>query len=369
MSPLPSEFPRRVLLAVVGLTPQVVTETMWALARRQVPAFVPTEVQIVATAAGCRLAELALVRQRRLAALAAELGVPAPDLRVWPVERGGTPVEDLQTVEDHTALADLLLARLRVLTHDPSTAVHVSLAGGRKTMSFLAGYVLSLLAREQDRLSHVLVSPPFEGHPEFFWPSPASRPLLPVGGGSPLEPSQAEVALVEVPFVRLRDELPADLLATARPFAEAVAAAQVALAAPPSLTIELLPPGARAGEFRLPLAPVQLAFLLVLARRRAAGDGAVSWRELAAGEVLHAYAELFGREGSGFERLAAALARGVEPGWFQERKARHDKLVVRALGRRAGPYRLEPVGQRPVTRWRLALPPERITICKEASGP
>ena len=32
--------------------------------------------------------------------------------------------------------------------------MHVSIAGGRKTRGFLAGYTLSLLGRPQDRLSH-----------------------------------------------------------------------------------------------------------------------------------------------------------------------------------------------------------------------
>jgi CRISPR-associated protein (TIGR02584 family) len=33
----------------------------------------------------------------------------------------------------------------------------MSIAGGRKTMGFYAGYALSLYGRAQDRMSHVLV--------------------------------------------------------------------------------------------------------------------------------------------------------------------------------------------------------------------
>ena len=41
----PSEYTKRILLAVSGLTPQIVTETIYALAMRVEDPFVPTEVK------------------------------------------------------------------------------------------------------------------------------------------------------------------------------------------------------------------------------------------------------------------------------------------------------------------------------------
>ena len=38
----PAAYGRRILVAVTGLSPQVVTETLYALAVLQQPAFVPT---------------------------------------------------------------------------------------------------------------------------------------------------------------------------------------------------------------------------------------------------------------------------------------------------------------------------------------
>ncbi len=41
-------------------------------------------------------------------------------------------------------------------------------------MGLFLGIAFQLFARPQDRLSHVLVSPPdLEGHPEFYYPPPA----------------------------------------------------------------------------------------------------------------------------------------------------------------------------------------------------
>jgi CRISPR-associated protein (TIGR02584 family) len=57
----PTGFPRRILLAVTGLTPQVVTETLYALAVRREPAFVPTEVVLLTTAEGAERARLSLL--------------------------------------------------------------------------------------------------------------------------------------------------------------------------------------------------------------------------------------------------------------------------------------------------------------------
>lgn len=64
--------------------------------------------------------------------------------------------------------ADAIVELVRRCTQDDQTALHVSIAGGRKTMGFFMGYALSLYGRPQDRLSHVLVSAPFESNHDFY---------------------------------------------------------------------------------------------------------------------------------------------------------------------------------------------------------
>ena len=54
-------FPRRILLAVTGLTPQVVTETLYALAVERQPPFIPTEIHLLTTAEGAEAARLGLL--------------------------------------------------------------------------------------------------------------------------------------------------------------------------------------------------------------------------------------------------------------------------------------------------------------------
>lgn len=48
-------FRRRVLLAVTGLTPQIITETIHALAVQSSPSWVPTEIQVITTTWGADL--------------------------------------------------------------------------------------------------------------------------------------------------------------------------------------------------------------------------------------------------------------------------------------------------------------------------
>src|SRR2546427_12173331 len=57
----PQTFPRRLLLAVTGLSPQVVTETLYALTQKVSPAFVPTEIHLLTTAEGAERARLTLL--------------------------------------------------------------------------------------------------------------------------------------------------------------------------------------------------------------------------------------------------------------------------------------------------------------------
>src|SRR5947209_15251583 len=59
----PDSFPRRILLAVTGLSPQVVTETVYALTRIE-PAFVPTEVHLLTTGEGAERAKLTLLSEK-----------------------------------------------------------------------------------------------------------------------------------------------------------------------------------------------------------------------------------------------------------------------------------------------------------------
>lgn len=367
----PTAFPRRVLLAVTGLTPQVVTEAVYALAVQGAPRFVPTEVAILTTAEGAERARLTLLstepgwfrrlcRDHGLNGIAFDKGSICA---LGPV--GGGALDDIRSAEDNAVVADAITEAVRSYTADPACALHVSMAGGRKTMGFFAGYALSMYGRPQDRLSHVLVEPAFEAHPEFYYPTPESRIIYTQDRQSrPLDTRKAVVTLADIPFVRLRHGLPEALLQGHATFMAAVAAVQQALA-PPELLIWPNTRQAFAGGVLLPLVPVQFAWLLWFARRRLKGGdhgGAVHWRDADAEDFLQLYGDVADATGAGIARVRAALSDGMGKDYFEEKNSRHNKLVRQVLGPAAEAYLIRPTGRRPHTRFGLGLPPEAIRI-------
>lgn len=57
----PAGFPERILLALCGLSPQVVTETLYALVFLRTPPFIPTRIEILTTGEGRQRALLQLL--------------------------------------------------------------------------------------------------------------------------------------------------------------------------------------------------------------------------------------------------------------------------------------------------------------------
>jgi CRISPR-associated protein (TIGR02584 family) len=293
----PEKWPRRVLLVATGLSPQIVTETLYALAVHSGPAWMPSEIQIVTTQRGAENARDTLLsddpgwfhRLRKDYRLP-EIAFGNKNIYVI-TGSDGTPLEDILTDADNLAVADCITEHVREITADSSASLHVSISGGRKTMSFYVGYALSLFGRAQDRLSHVLVSAPFESLPEFFYPTPGTR-LIRDGSGQMLDAKDARVHLGDIPFVRLRDGLPKDLLGRHVRFSEAINEAQKTL---PPLALRL-DPGTRtviAGGERVALERAQFAFYWMIAERCKAARGGVHRMDEGLGEeVLEYYGRL-----------------------------------------------------------------------------
>jgi CRISPR-associated protein (TIGR02584 family) len=63
---------------------------------------------------------------------------------------GGRPVEDIRTKAEHEACAGLITEKVRAFTADQGAALHVSLAAGRKTMTY--NFFHQRMARIRKRL-------------------------------------------------------------------------------------------------------------------------------------------------------------------------------------------------------------------------
>lgn len=368
--PHPHQYPRRVLLAVCGLSPQIVTETLYALAADAEHPFIPTEVHLVTTGEGARRAELAL--------LSGDLGwfhklredYALPDIRfdrdhIHVIrDAQGRAMEDIRTPADNQAAADALTEHVRRYTSDPHCALHVSIAGGRKTMGFYLGYALSLYGRAQDRLSHVLVSAPFESSLHFFYPTPYSRVLQTSDGGL-ADSSMAEITLAEIPFVSLRHGLPEALLQGEASFNDTVEAARMALA-PPQLTLNLRECSVQAAGKTFTLPPAQMALLTVFARVQKQGGAPLAAPKAGvpdedwAQRYLREYRAITG-DMADLDATERALRRGMDSEYFSQRKSKLQRSLKAALGQAAEVYKIQDGNRRP-RRYSLAMPPETITI-------
>ena len=265
--------PRRILLCVTGLSPQIVTETLYALCVQQPVPWIPNEVHLITTQRGADNARLSLLSEQpgwfhRFMKDWKLTGIKFDAESIKVIQNTlGEPLDDIRNDEDNQCAADSIADIVRKLTEDENTEIHASIAGGRKTMGFFVGYAMSLWGRPQDRLSHVLVSSPFESRTKFFYPTPAPSVISPdLPGQDTLDASSALVWLGDIPFVRLRGLLPPSIKDRNSGFAQAVAAANRALDEI-DLEIDIASSTVRINRQTVKLPPMQFGLLCLLAWR------------------------------------------------------------------------------------------------------
>jgi CRISPR-associated protein (TIGR02584 family) len=363
---------KSVLLNVIGLTPQVVTETLYAL--RSQGQTLPEQIHILTTSEGSQRARLTLINDGWLVRFYDDYQLPAPDFSERHIhilqQANGEHLADIRSQADNQAMADSITEWIRTLTADPDTSLHVSIAGRRKTMGFYAGYALSLYGRPQDRLSHVLVSADYESHPQFYYPTPYSQVIY--GNDptrKPLDTQNAEVMLADIAFVRLRHGLDNALLQGKSSFSHSVAKAQQALG-PALLSIDTQQCLINAHNREIKLIPADLAFYNWLLKRQLAGqlpptcpsDGAPEYDF--AKQYLQEYRLINGEMG-GADRTIQALQHGMSKAFFEQRKSRINKTLQQTLSQAASAYLISAVGKRPQTRYQIGLTAEQIHYQQE----
>lgn len=372
-SGIPRGYPRRVLLAVTGFSPQVVTETLYSLVIQRQPAFIPTEIHLITTSEGRQHAALTLLHphQGKFRQFIADF---CPDQEIAFSEEHihvltsaeGDPLADIRDGAQNTAAANTITALVRQFTADPECALHVSIAGGRKTMGFYLGYALTLFGRAQDRLSHVLVSPPIEGNHQFYYPPPTPEVLF-TRDNQPINTADAEIILAEIPFVSLRHGMPAELLAGEASFSEAVAALQRSFA-PPLLKIDMTGRQLVCGETPVSMPPQLFTFYAWLVQRRAAGTlhgGHVRYTDDVVADFLRCYRQVVGSMAHDYEAAVELFKDGMPKEFFEEKKARINAALKKQLGAGATPYQIVASGKRPTQRFGLGLGAEAIEIIED----
>lgn len=203
---------KEIMIFVAGATPQIVTETIYALARSNPPVY-PDEVYIITTTTGRKRIEDTVVKRKILNLMADECGIPQINLTgssfiIVSNTSGG--LEDIRSKEENEAMGDTITSFIRGKAKDMNSRLHCSLAGGRKTMSFYMGSALQLFGRPWDKLYHVLVTPEFESNPDFFYKPKKHKVIecrMPDGRIKKLNTKDAKIEIAELPFIRIANKI------------------------------------------------------------------------------------------------------------------------------------------------------------------
>jgi CRISPR-associated protein (TIGR02584 family) len=371
---------REILVAVAGLTPQVITETLYYLTQKRDPPVVIAEIHVLTTEPGRRRIRTDLLTPDggHFYAFCQEYDLD-PTTITFDAERihvltdaAGVPLDDIRTAADSTAVADQILALIRRLTDDPTTRLHCSLAGGRKTLSALLGFALQLYGRPQDTLLHVLVDEAFENHANFFYPSRQPR-LIQIRDGRELDARTARVTVAEIPYVRLRDKLFGSQPTSPTGFVQVIAHAQQTLDLLPNPAVLLIIPKNRRiyiGQVEIPLRPIELVLYtqlaLVRVRQGEGGDGFLSLDAIESlqDELLRRYEQLYGRDSGRVVALREKWATGFPRDSVRSHFANIKRKIEAAVPDRlqASLYTVESQGPYGATRYGLRLRPEKIDI-------
>jgi len=366
---------RSTLLAVSGLSPQVITEALYALWHQGRPV---SRLEIITTRLGKDkiLAELFAPVGGRLEGFLNEFGIAREGLDFGPhllqviKDEAGVEREDILTPEDNELLLRTCLHTACRLTREPDTAVFFLVAGGRKTMTSCLTLAAQLYGRAQDRLYHVLVTPEFEQCRDFWYPPKVSRPLtLRDGQGREyiMETKHAKVDLISIPFISVRDRLAPDLLSQPRPPAELMAS--VIRDQPPGVVVDLRAKKLIYRGMELDLFPAQLALYAFFAERkkdcrlsRPCRGCTACYLELH--EILRAQEAIthkYRQAGSPVETMSDTGILGLTQENFHSYKSKINTAIIQRYGQGlAAELTIEGVGRRPNTRYGLRL--DRSTL-------
>ena len=217
---------KTILIAVSGMSPAIITETVWALATEK-PPVIPDEVIVITTLKGEADIERLLLDPANgwkgasvwetLRTSVFKECKTAPDTRKLQMAirvidlpgNAGVRVKaaDIRSREENAEAADFILNILSPHAIAEDCHVIASIAGGRKTMGALLYGAMTLVAKETDRVTHVLVNEPYEMCRSFFYPA---QPLKSLEAGPPgktlsVAATKALIELADLPFVPLRN--------------------------------------------------------------------------------------------------------------------------------------------------------------------
>lgn len=208
---------KTILVCVAGITPQIITETLYYYIIEKKPPVWIDEINVLTTSAGKEVIINSLLKK--------ESGIFYKFLSDYNIGRqkikfnensviqlgGDSYIKDISTDMDSAIIGNEIVNFIKNMTIDKSTRIICSIAGGRKTMSVYLSLGLQLYGREQDILSHTLVSSDFESTKDFFYIPPVPKNIEIKDKNEKIikiiNTKDAKIVCSEIIFVRLRNFL------------------------------------------------------------------------------------------------------------------------------------------------------------------
>jgi CRISPR-associated protein (TIGR02584 family) len=336
------------VIALVGLTPAVVTETLYAILREggRIGA-----IYLVATKASeAAINYLSAPNTGQIAALWAihGRGEALPAIRVCLISCDNIPIPDIQTSDHHNLMADTINDLVSELTSASNPVLHASIAGGRKTMGAILMLAMCLHGRADDRISHCLVAPELEADRNFYFPMPADAQ------------ADAGVNLVDLSFPRLRYLLRPQLLSLS--MSGLVASLTNHLSGTEGVRLVMTDGWLHTAGGSVRLGPRHSAILAALAEAAPTLSEGVTFRELGIARLIELYIAA-GASWRNARELRARLEAEDPAPWFLAQFSQIRKKLIERFGIAAG-QALAPqtIGRRPRTRYRLGEGMDKLVV-------
>lgn len=371
---------KHILLAVVGVTPQVITETLYALRQENRPV---DTIHIITTRPGKEAINAHLLPEQ-----AGHYRRFLEDYRIDPrtiafradhvhtiTDSNGIEIDDIEGEEENEGLLKACLELAFHFTKDPDTTVYFSIAGGRKTMSACLMVAAQFYGRPQDRVYHVLVTPEFESNRDFFYPPPESRSIeLFDSRGRPYlkETRFADITLIPIPFVSIREKLAKRLMKD--PSDPATLMMSLVREEPPRLTIDLSASKITFKKREVDMMPARLAlYALFAVQKKNCQEENQNCRGclkcyLTISEVLDRQTEIAGYyrrtvSHRDFSSMSDSGILALNAENFNSYKSRIKTDIQKGFGPAAlNDLAIESAGTRPETKYGLKIDKERLRV-------
>jgi len=310
---------KQIVLCTLGLTPQILTELIYYIGVVQKQKI--DELVILTTEAGREMSQSILFEPDKspLYQLGADWNISwvkniAQNVKYETIQ---SISNDFISQNEVSYMQKQVLEIVRILCKSQNSCLHACLAGGRKQLSSALTIAMTLYGRDQDTLSHLIVSQNVVSNPAFFYPPPTKENIIGLNNQS-VNSSKANIYISNILFPRL-SKLPSEcrdlmekLMSTDSP--------------QPWLDINLNKRQILINNQIIDMPPSLAAWLAWLATNSLNGKRGLKRIGSSKEEYLKFYKKFASHKS--FLRVSAILPDILDPEWMEEKTSRINKLVA-----------------------------------------